>query len=210
MAYLAGSRSHSWVGRVRAWLLWWRSRGVGAVVADCWLAVATLWAATELPVTALIAGIPLAVTLALRVVADYVAPVAQRGGDATRLILTPTQAVKTAEALLNRARIAMAARMHDADLWLTLALYPLAALLYAASPVGNNGGMGWVRWIVERMRADGGADHWLQAIEACGDDSRIGHWLHDLHDVTRWDARQRRSVAEAMASAVHPGGRRCG
>ena len=70
MAHIAENRPRSAAAGVAGWVLWWQSHGGGAVAADCWLGVAAMWAATDStipPLTALVVGIPLVVTLAVRI-----------------------------------------------------------------------------------------------------------------------------------------------
>lgn len=112
--------------------------------------------------------------------------------DPTLRIDTPSQALDTAALLLNHA----CAHSVPAALWANMACRPLAALLYTASPAGNDTGMPWVQATAEALRRPAG---WELAAEAC---ANINPLLADWLISSTYDSRQRLSIAEALIDAT--------
>src|ERR1700682_4834535 len=72
------------------------------------------------------------------------------GEDPTTSITSPHDAIVIAEALLESVP-----RQQVCDgFWQTVAVRPLTALLYAASPQGNRGGIAWVDLALDNLDAN--------------------------------------------------------
>lgn len=115
---------------------------------------------------------------------------------------SPGQAIRAAEEMLSVVAVGQGARCdrQSARLWLTSAVYPFAALLYAASPLGNGKGMAWVHAQASQMAdPDDGAVWRHAALEVAVADARMSDWLTGVADL---DARQRASIGVAMREAV--------
>ncbi|MBY0286804.1 MAG: hypothetical protein K2X52_06615 [Mycobacteriaceae bacterium] len=115
---------------------------------------------------------------------------------------SPGQAIRAAEEMLSVVAVGQRARCdrQSARLWLTSAVYPFAALLYAASPLGNGKGMAWVHAQALQMADPDDAAVWRHAaLEAAEADARMYDWLTRVADL---DARQRASIGVAMREAV--------
>lgn len=119
-----------------------------------------------------------------------------RGVHAQAGIDSPAQAIRAAEEMLSVVAVGQRARCdrQSARLWLTSAVYPFAALLYAASPLGNGKGMTWVHEQASQMADPDDAEVWRHAADA-----RMSDWLTRVADL---DARQRASIGMAMREAV--------
>jgi hypothetical protein len=135
--------------------------------------------------------------------------------DPTRPITSPHEALTVAETMLATSGVgfggvASGNTVAAGGLWESTASRPLACLLYAASPQGNDRGMPWVLEAVENL----GVDHddedsgpaalikpsWLTAYALCPHPM-----LADpLQAVLRMDARMRDSVKITTAKAVTP------
>lgn len=113
--------------------------------------------------------------------------------DPTLAIATPSQALDAATQLLNDA----CPHSVPAALWATMSRRPMAALLYTASPAGNDSGMPWVRQTAAGLRRPAG---WQLATEAC---ANINPLLADWLIPDPLDQRQRLSIAEALTDATH-------
>ena len=62
--------------------------------------------------------------------------------------------------------------------WGAVTVRPLAALLYAAGPNGDGGGIGWVNLAVENVDTGATTPGWDQVAEICGcADDRAAVWL---------------------------------
>ncbi len=99
------------------------------------------------------------------------------------------RAVSLAEAILENGA--------DDDLWASMAVFPLAAMLCAASGQGNGGGLGGVA----RMAADFDDPTWGTGI-AAGLPQRY-QWLgRSVADIDGWAPRQRASLGVVIRRAV--------
>ncbi len=135
--------------------------------------------------------------------------------DPTRSIANPHEALTVAETMLATSGVgfggvASGNTVAAGGLWESTASRPLACLLYAASPQGNNRGMPWVLEAVENLGIerddeDGGPaalgkPSWLTAYALCPHPM-----LADpLHAVLCMDSRMRDSVKITTAKAVTP------
>ena len=124
-------------------------------------------------------------------------------GDPTTPITGPSDAVATAELLLNSPP---RPNNHD-DAWTSFAVKPLAGLLLAASPQGNHAGIQWVRQAFDHADVEATVASWLQAAGICdragSGDSRAAASLADgLRRVAALPARQRDSVSMTMRAAI--------
>jgi hypothetical protein len=85
-------------------------------------------------------------------------------------------------------------------LWCTVAVKPLAALIYAASPQGNGLGWPWLATLTGRLCDEQSADGWDHAAAAATEvDASLCRWVSAMG---RMDARQRASVGVTIHSAV--------
>lgn len=123
-------------------------------------------------------------------------------------VTSPTEALECAEALLN------ASMKPGCDVWTTQAVAPLAAMLYAASPCGNNEGIRWLTRATAtlphpvpahtaRVRAARRwGPSWHSAIAHLGEEpllsNALGRALDELHP------RQRDSLLMTMRDALSP------
>jgi type IV secretion system protein VirD4 len=125
------------------------------------------------------------------------------GQDPTSSITSLHDAIVIAEALLKPVR-----RRDDDALWRTIALPPLTALLYAASPEGNGGGIGWVDLALDNVDPDPAAPGWYQAAEiycAAGAANSADPLLARLNHLRGgWSNRQRASICYTMRAAIAP------
>jgi hypothetical protein len=123
------------------------------------------------------------------------------GDDPTMPIGWPSDAIDIAAALLESVP-----RQHATDeLWATVAVRPLAELLYAASVQGNAGGIEWASHALVNIDADETVPGWRQAAEIYGravpGDSAMAS---ALLKVGAWTPRQRHSVSYMMHAAIAP------
>jgi hypothetical protein len=134
--------------------------------------------------------------------APRMAPVWRAGQDPTATIESAHDAVMFADSLLESVP------RHQVcdEFWQTVALRPLAALLYAASRHGEQGGIGWVHRTVDNIYADAAAAGWYQAIEACRStgDRAAAALAHDVLGVAWLSSRQRKSICVMMRAALAP------
>jgi hypothetical protein len=120
-------------------------------------------------------------------------------------VTSPAEAMEYAEALLTTPDKA------GCDFWATAAVGPLAGMLYAASPRGNNEGVGWL------ARAAAGNTHealadtaqgWRCAIPYLADQPLLGNALQRALELS---PRQRDSLVMTMRDVlslwVHTEGR---
>ena len=78
--------------------------------------------------------------------------------DPTKLISTPDQAVTAANTMMQMSAVGLGSgvdQVSDAGIWESNTEGPLAAMLYAASPRGNDAGIEWVLLAVDNMRLAG-------------------------------------------------------
>lgn len=135
-----------------------------------------------------------------------------RSDDPTADVDSAHAAIVQAETLLRVGRAGLG-RSRPADVWEVQAVQPLAALLLAASPVGNGQGMDWVRAALsnvdpEDVRSPG----WANAALWCSVSApALGQSV--VRTLT-WECRQRDSIVAAVRAAIDTDGlhgqRRCG
>lgn len=96
--------------------------------------------------------------------------------DPTTTIRTASDAVAVAAALMRQtARACPEVRLRDPDgIWRSYAEMSLASLLYAASPAGCGGGMGWATKALDNTDPESSAEPgWRQVEQLCGDRSLL-------------------------------------
>ncbi|MGH3556054.1 MAG: type IV secretory system conjugative DNA transfer family protein [Mycobacterium sp.] len=134
--------------------------------------------------------------------------------DPTRAITSPHEALTVAETMLATSGVGFGGvssgtTVAAGGLWESTASRPLACLLYAASPQGNNLGMPWVLEAVENLgiakeEETGPAaltkPSWLSAYALCPHPMLA----EPLYAVLNMDARMRDSVKITTAKAVTP------
>ncbi|MBB3606429.1 type IV secretion system protein VirD4 [Mycolicibacterium sp. BK556] len=144
--------------------------------------------------------------------ADYPG-VPVRSFDPTALIRTPDQAVTAANTMMQMSAVGLgsgADQVSDAGIWESNTEGPLAAMLYAASTRGNNGGIGWVLLAVDNLDLDAGARPGRQlsmepSWRAAADIVRGKPLFRNaLLRTLAMDSRQRDSIALTMRKAVMP------
>ncbi|MGV7756176.1 type IV secretory system conjugative DNA transfer family protein, partial [Mycobacterium kansasii] len=90
-------------------------------------------------------------------------------------------------------------QVSDGGVWESQAAGPLAAFLYAASPMGNNEGMDWVLRAVDNIdttsKQAGKKPGWLQAAAICHRYEVLAMGMTRILDM---EPRQRDSVAITM------------
>jgi hypothetical protein len=132
--------------------------------------------------------------------------------DPTKLITTPDQAVTAANTMMQMSTVGLgsgADSVSDAGIWEANTEGPLSAMLYAASPMGNNRGMDWVLMAVDNMaKHDPNAPStahldpgWTSAAAIVQTQPLFANALLRTLDM---DARQRDSIALTMRKAVMP------
>lgn len=143
----------------------------------------------------------------LRPIASPVYPdgVAAFSYDPTVTIATPYEALTVAETIMQMSTVGLgsgADQVSDAGIWESQAAGPLAAFLYAASPMGNSKGMGWVLMAVDNIDAeDFTSPGWQQAAALC---RKFPVLAQGMVRILGMDARQRDSVAITMRKAITP------
>jgi hypothetical protein len=86
------------------------------------------------------------------------------------------------------------------SLWCSMAVMPLVALLYTASPQGNGLGWTWLTGLIGPLRDEHSADGWCHAAAAVGEvDPSLSHWISDI---AMLEGRQRASVGAVIGDAV--------
>ena len=120
------------------------------------------------------------------------------GDDPTRPIRSPSDAIKSAEALLD------CASWRDANetLWSNVAVRPLAELLYAASKQRNECGIEWAWHALFNIDADEAVAGWSQAAKVW--DQAGAPLPGQLLRVAGLPPRQRHSVILIMHAAIAP------
>jgi hypothetical protein len=128
--------------------------------------------------------------------------------DPTANIFTPYEALTVAETIMQMATVGLgsgADQVSDGGVWESQAAGPLAAFLYAASPVGNNEGMDWVLRAVDNIdttsKNAGKKPGWLQAAAIC---HRYEVLAMGMTRILEMEPRQRDSVAITMRKAITP------
>jgi hypothetical protein len=121
------------------------------------------------------------------------------GNDPTRAIQSPSDAVDTADALLGPLS------RHDAhyhDVWASVAVRPLAELLYAASKqLGGGRGIEWAWQALVNVEADDTVPGWRQAADIWDQGTPCPS---QLLKVAELPPRQRDSVILMMHAAMAP------
>jgi hypothetical protein len=94
----------------------------------------------------------------------------------------------------------LVASLRTEALWCSMAVMPLAALLYTASPLGNGPGWAWLAGLTGPLRDEHSAAGWCAAAAAVGEvDPTLSHWISDI---AMWEGRQRASVGVVIGAAV--------
>ena len=130
--------------------------------------------------------------------------------DPTKLISTPDQAVTAANTMMQMSAVGLGTgvdQVSDAGIWESNTEGPLAAMLYAASPRGNDAGIEWVLLAVDNLsmtkpgkqiKTDPG---WYNAAQIVKDRPLLYNALMRTLDM---DPKQRDSIALTMRKAVMP------
>lgn len=123
-----------------------------------------------------------------------------RSDDPTVEVDSAHAAMVQAETLLRVGRSGLG-RSRPADFWDVQAVQPLAALLFAASPLGNGRGMEWVRTALANVDPeDVQSPGWAHAALRCSVSARaLGQSV--VRTLTS-DPRQRDSVVAAVRAAI--------
>jgi hypothetical protein len=126
------------------------------------------------------------------------------GDDPSMAIGSPSEAIEIAEALLE-----CVPRQHTNEaLWVTVAVRPLAELLYAASVQGNAGGIEWASHALVNIDANETVPGWRQADEiyrrATAADSAAQSLPGALLRIAALPSRQRHAVSYMMHAAIAP------
>ncbi|ULE31183.1 type IV secretion system protein VirD4 [Mycobacterium sp. IDR2000157661] len=133
-------------------------------------------------------------------------------GDPTVDVDSAYAAIVAAEVLLGVGRPGLG-RDRPADYWQVQAVRPLAALLFAASPLGNGRGIAWVRAALDNDDPeDVQRPGWAQAALRCA--ASAGVLGRSVVRTLTCDAGHRDAVVAAVRTAVDTDGpaegRRCG
>lgn len=119
--------------------------------------------------------------------------------DALATVNTPESAVQLADSLLARTAVA-----HDhTEMWCSVAVSPLAALLAAGSAAGNGRGLSWVRATVAALQAPAPSESAWNAAEAAVGGLSPQRFRAAIPALRQFDPRQRRSLALVMGEALH-------
>ncbi len=113
-------------------------------------------------------------------------------------VSSPAEAVEYAEALLSTSA------KPGCEFWAAAAVEPLAAMLYAASPRGNNGGVGWLVRVAAANTPDALADTaqgWRGAVPYLADQPILSNAVQHALEL---NTRQRDSLVMTMRDAVSP------
>lgn len=125
--------------------------------------------------------------------------------DPTVTIGTPLEALTIAETIMQMATVGLGSsvdQVSDGGIWESQAAGPLAAFLYAASPMGNGGGMDWVLRAVDNIDPTKSAEPgWAQAAALCRRYEVLALGMLRILDM---EPRQRDSVAITMRKAITP------
>ena len=133
------------------------------------------------------------------------------GYDPTTNITNPMEALTVAETIMAMSTVGLGSNdtVGDSGVWEMNAIGALAAFLYAASPLGNNGGMRWVQRAVNTPRrkktqtADPPPqpDGWTTAANLCQPYEELAL---DLQSIQNMGPGQRDSIAITMRKAIKP------
>ncbi|WP_204815323.1 hypothetical protein [Mycobacterium riyadhense] len=127
--------------------------------------------------------------------------------DPCSLVTSPAEAVEYAEALLTNSA------KPGCDLWAAASVLPLAGMLYAASPRGNNEGIGWLMRATATIPGQAGGDSaqacaarrwgpsWDSAIVYLAQEPRLSS---ALQSALKLDPRQRDCVVMTIRDALSP------
>jgi hypothetical protein len=119
--------------------------------------------------------------------------------DPLATVTSPSVAIRLADELLARTAIAQP----DTEIWCSVAVRPLAALLDSASPAGTARGIGWVHNTVSGIHAaDPDNAIWNQAQSACDRPAGSVQLRTALPCLCGLEPRQRCSVTLVMGEAV--------
>jgi hypothetical protein len=119
--------------------------------------------------------------------------------DPLAALTSPPVAIRLADELLARTAIAHP----DTEIWYSLAVRPLAALLDSASPAGTSRGIGWLREIVSGIEAAVSEEKiWDHAQATCNCPAGSLQLRTALPWLRGLDPRQRDSVTRLMHYAV--------
>jgi Type IV secretory system Conjugative DNA transfer len=130
--------------------------------------------------------------------------------DPTKLISTPDQAVTTANTMMQMSAVGLGSgidQVSDGGIWESNTEGPLAAMLYAASPKGNNAGIEWVLLAVDNLSMTKVGQQistepgWFNAARIVADKPLFSNALMRTLDM---DPKQRDSIALTMRKAVMP------
>lgn len=134
--------------------------------------------------------------------AQYVTPQWGAGDDPIRMIASPSDAIRVAEALLE----SVPRRQPCDGFWCSAAVGPLAALLYASSMRGEGAGIEWVHRAVDNIYGDPAGPGWYQANELCRitADPAAAQLARHVLRVASLSSRQRESIRVTMRAAIEP------
>jgi hypothetical protein len=119
--------------------------------------------------------------------------------DPLAVVTSPSVAIRLADELLARTAVARP----DSQIWCSVAVRPLAALLDSASPAGTGRGIGWVREAVCGIHgADPGDAIWDQAQASCNRPAGSVQLRTALPWLRGPEPRQRCSVTLVIGEAV--------
>ncbi|MBU8826481.1 type IV secretion system protein VirD4 [Mycolicibacterium goodii] len=120
--------------------------------------------------------------------------------DPTVDVDSPHTAIVQAETLLRVGRPGLG-RSRPADFWDVQAVQPLAALLFAASPLGNGQGMDWVRAALANVDPeDVQSPGWAHAAMRCSVSAPV--LGQSVVRTLTCDPRQRDSIVAAVRAAI--------
>ncbi len=122
------------------------------------------------------------------------------GTDPTSVIGSPSVALDIAETLL----ASIPGQDISDKLWASVAVTPLAALLFAASIQDETSGIEWVRRAISNVDADASLPGWRQAAEICRRPTRQSAQSlgETLLRIATFDPRQRSSIVYIMNAAL--------
>ena len=119
--------------------------------------------------------------------------------DPSSRVTSPAEALEYAQALLSTSE-----RQRDRGLWSAAAVGSLAGMLYAASPRGNNEGIGWLVRVAAATTPEALADtaqSWRSAVPCLAGQPILGNALRRVLEL---DPRQRDSLVMTMRDALSP------
>lgn len=137
----------------------------------------------------------------------YPPDVQVRSFDPTALISTPDQAVTVGNTMMQMAAVGLGSgidQVSDGGIWESNTEAVLAAMLYAASPCGNNKGIEWVLLATDNMDKDDqqpDAPGWYAAARRVSD---LPLFKNALLRTLAMDLRMRDSIALTVRKAVTP------